>query len=161
MLATFDSSSAHAILCARWNDANEIVCISAQSVEETETGQVEGQAQEHDDRTDASVNPNPPVPSAPTTFEQESTISGQLLPIFGWMLSYVQKQMTLEGFTEKLRNHLSKEHGKGIEQFLDALRATTPGQDPEASKHALDVFLDRVKAIEAGKAARQLQDNLL
>jgi hypothetical protein len=149
------------MLCARLNDADGDACVSAQSVEEAEMGQVEDQAQEHDDRTNASVNPNPPAPSAPTTFEQESKISGQLLPIFGWMLAYVQKQMTLEGFKEKLTNHLSKEHGKGIEQFLDALRTITPGQDFEASKHALDVFLDRVKAIEAGKAARQLQDNLL
>jgi hypothetical protein len=139
-------------------------------MEGTGTGQIEDQAQaqaqaqvsrERVDHTDASVNPNPPAPSASTTFEQQSTISAQLIPIYEWMLAYVQKKMTLEAFEEKLTNHFSKEHGKGIEQFLDALRAIIPGQEFEFSKDALDAFFDRVKAVEAGKAARQLQDNLL
>lgn len=131
-------------------------------MEDNETGQVENQAQpqvclEHVDRAGASANFNQ---SPPKTSEKQSTISHQLLPIYEWMLAYVQKTISLETFEEKLRNSLSNEHEKGIQQFLDDIRAIPPGNDV-ASKDALDSFVNRVKALEARREAGRLHNNLL
>ncbi|KAG1894510.1 uncharacterized protein F5891DRAFT_1195209 [Suillus fuscotomentosus] len=134
----------------------------SKSVEDSETGQVENQAQpqvclEQVDRADASANFNQ---SPPKTSEKQSTLSHQLLPIYEWMLAYVQKTISLETFEEKLRSSLSNEHEKGIQQFLDDIRAIPPGNDV-ASKDALDSFVNRVKALEARREAGRLHNNLL
>ncbi|KAG2045443.1 hypothetical protein BDR06DRAFT_1015669 [Suillus hirtellus] len=144
------------------NDANGDSCVSAKSVEDNETGQVENQAWpqaclEHIDRSGASVNFNQ---SPPNTYEKQSTISHQLLPIYEWMLAYIQKTISLETFEEKLRNSLSNEHEKGIQQFLDDIRAIPPENDI-ASKDALDSFVNRVEALESRREAGWLHNNLL
>lgn len=81
---TFNLISAHTMLCAQSNDTDNNAYVSAQSVEKAEMSLVENQAQarcEHADYTDACINPNPPALLTPTTFEQQSTILDQLLPI--------------------------------------------------------------------------------
>ncbi|KAG1834969.1 hypothetical protein DFJ58DRAFT_847499 [Suillus subalutaceus] len=138
----------------------------SQSMEDTEMGQADRQTRaqvglEHVDRAGASVNSNSSPPSQPTTSEKQSTISHQLLPIYEWMLAYVQKTITSEIFEKKLTGYLSKEHEKGIKQFINGLRAIPPGHNEVVSKDALDLFLNRVKAIEAKRDAGHLENSFL
>ncbi|KAG1786579.1 hypothetical protein EV424DRAFT_1551394 [Suillus variegatus] len=133
----------------------------SQSMEDTEISQVERQAQPHVhlenvDRGGASADSHSP----PKTTQKQSTTSHQLPPIYEWMLAYVQKTISLETFEEKLMDSLSKEHEKGIKQFIDDIRAIPPGND-NASKDALDLFVNHVRAVEARTEAEQLDNELL
>jgi hypothetical protein len=130
-------------------------------MEDTEISQVERQAQPHVhlenvDRGGASADSNSP----PKTTQKQSTTSHKLSPIYEWMVAYVQNTISLETFEEKLMDSLSKEHEKGIKQFIDDIRTISPGND-QASKDALDLFVNHVKAVEARTEAEQLHNELL
>ncbi|KAG1829019.1 hypothetical protein DFJ58DRAFT_737535 [Suillus subalutaceus] len=53
-----------------------------------------------------------------------------------------------------------RKHEKGIKQFINGLRAIPPGHNEVVSKDALDLFLNRVKAIEAKREAGPFIDLL-